>query len=303
MSCALALGACKDADERAHEARTGAGSESAELRLSSDAARGLATTPAEATQARRVLAVPGRVLDGAALVELASALARAELAAGSAARDLERTRRLAQDDANASQRELEAAQLAEADARGALAAARARAAASFGTADPARVAPLASAIARGALALGRIELPPGAPLPDAHAVLRVSTPTLAGPAPRARLVGPAGALDSSLQGAAVLVAVDPAPPAGATLEAEIETGAPESGVWLPESAVIWSDGSACAFVASAATRFVRRPLGDLRPLRGGYFVASGVAPGERVVTRGAQQLLSAQLTTRAPDED
>jgi hypothetical protein len=58
-------------------------------------------------------------------------------------------------------------------------------------------------------------------------------------------------------------------------------------------------------VAAGDAAFERRALTLLGPARDGYLVRSGVAAGERVVTRGAAQLLSAQTVSgeAEPDED
>jgi hypothetical protein len=304
LACTLS-GCGRDAEPNGPEAEDAtAEAESSEITLAADAAKAFSTAPAEAAEAPAQLTAPGRVLDGAALVDAAGALARAEVAAQAAARDLTRMRALARDHANASEREVAAAELVGADARGALAAARTRALASFGTSDAARIAHIAESLAQGEIAIGRIELPPGAALPGPHDEILVSALAVGGEPQRARLLGPAGTAEPSVQGPAVLVSLGPhPPPAGAALEAQLALGAPVQGVWLPESAVVWNEGAANAYVATSATTFERRALEIAAPLRDGVLVHSGVAPGERVVTSGAAQLLSSQTVSSEPEED
>ncbi|HEY8121724.1 MAG TPA: hypothetical protein VII78_10430 [Myxococcota bacterium] len=305
VGLALVLGACgaapaDDPDETADSPAAG----DATVSVSADVASTFSTALAEAAEAPAQVSAPARVLDAAALVDVAGALANATVAAEAAAGELRRTRTLARDHENASERELAAAQLAEAQARGALAAAQARALASFGTRDAARIARLADALARGELAVARIELPAGVGAPGPGDEILVSAPALGDEARPARLIGAAGALEPSIQGRAVLVSLGPnPPPSGAALEATLASGAPLQGVWLPASAILWSDGVATAFVATSATTFVPRTLELARPLRDGYLASAGVSAGERVVTSGAQQLLSATRVGGEPEED
>ena len=54
---------------------------------------------------------------------------------------------------------------------------------------------------------------------------------------------------------------------------------------------------------TADDTFARRAVQLERPTRDGWFVASGLAAGERVVVTGAQQLLSAELAGSTAAED
>jgi hypothetical protein len=68
-------------------------------------------------------------------------------------------------------------------------------------------------------------------------------------------------------------------------------------VFLPSSAIVWYGGDALAYVATGPNRFSRRVVRLARSVEGGYLATSGLIAGERLVTRGAQQLLSSQLLT------
>jgi membrane fusion protein, multidrug efflux system len=263
----------------------------------------LETALAAAEEAPSEVTAMGRVLDPLPLLQAWGALATARHGAENATRELARTRALAKDAENASARDLEAAALAASQADAALAQARAQVSGAWGSADPARLAPWAEALARGSAAVARIELPAGSAAPLPRSVY-VSAPGLAMAEREAQLLGPAGAMDPSLQGPAFLVALSPdPPPPGAALSARLELeGASQRGVFLPASAVVWNEGAPLAFVAGEGGRFERRSLRIARPWRDGFLVSAGVAAGERFVSAGAQQLLSSQLVGGAKAE-
>lgn len=256
----------------------------------------LVTAVAEAEAAPSEVAALGRVLDPVPLLQAWGGLSTARRAAAVAERELARVRTLAENAENASARDLEAASLAASQAEAALAEARAQASGVWGSADVVRLAPFAKGLAHGSVAIARIELPAGAAAPKPRSV-RVSSPGLGIAEREAELLGPAGAMDPTLQGPAFLVALRPdPPPPGAVLAARLELDAePQTGVYLPESAVVWHAGVPLAFVTASPERFERRALSLARPWREGFLVSAGVAPGEKFVVAGAQQLLSSQL--------
>ncbi|OQW75530.1 MAG: hypothetical protein BVN35_07665 [Proteobacteria bacterium ST_bin11] len=93
-------------------------------------------------------------------------------------------------------------------------------------------------------------------------------------------------------------------PFGSHLTAWIpEGGLGDSGVTIPQSAVVWHLGQAFVFIQTDAAHFSRRALNQHSNTSQGYFVASGIEPGEDVVITGAQTLLSQQLKGLIPDED
>ena len=271
--------------------------------LDAEHAAQLGTAPAEAAEAPGELAALGRVLDPLPLLQAFGALTTAHRASEVAGRELSRVRALAQDSENASARELDAASLAASQADAALAQARAQAGSVWGSSDLARLEPLAEALARGSAAVARIELPAGSAAPEPSAVYVVA-PGIGMTEREAKLLGPAGAMDPALQGPAFLVALSPdPPPPGAALGARLElAGALARGVYLPAGAVVWHEGAPLAFVGGEAGRFERRALVIARPWREGFLVSAGVAAGETVVTRGAQQLLSSLLLGGAEAE-
>lgn len=76
-----------------------------------------------------------------------------------------------------------------------------------------------------------------------------------------------------------------------------------SGVIIPESAVVWHLGQAFVFTKAEDGTFIRRLLPALNQSEAGYFVSSGFTPAEEIVTTGAQTLLSQELKDLIPSED
>jgi hypothetical protein len=82
---------------------------------------------------------------------------------------------------------------------------------------------------------------------------------------------------------------------GVNLVAHLSVGSQIQGVVVPTSAVVWSEGKAWIYQQTAADRFIRRPLPTDIPVERGFFVAQGFTAGDRIVTQGAQALLSEEL--------
>jgi len=71
-----------------------------------------------------------------------------------------------------------------------------------------------------------------------------------------------------------------------------ENAAAQSGVIVPEPAVVWWQGRAWIFVQTGKGVFAQRAIATDQPEpAGGYFVA-GFPAGQAVVVRGVQVLLS-----------
>lgn len=64
---------------------------------------------------------------------------------------------------------------------------------------------------------------------------------------------------------------------------------------MPTDAVVWWQGRAWIYVQRDPTLFARRELATDSPVPGGWFIAQGISPDQRVVTKGAQQLLSEEF--------
>lgn len=75
------------------------------------------------------------------------------------------------------------------------------------------------------------------------------------------------------------------------------------GVFLPVTAVVWHEGRAWAYVRQGPERFQRRELRGYQDRGGDWFVPAGLEPGEAVVIRGAQTLLSEEQRGAIPEEE
>jgi multidrug efflux pump subunit AcrA (membrane-fusion protein) len=120
----------------------------------------------------------------------------------------------------------------------------------------------------------------------------------------AELVSRFPRVDSSIQGRSFLYltrARDWLLP-GVTLTARLPAGKALSGVTIPESAVVWWQGKAWAYVQTASDHFERREVPTDAAVPNGWFVANGFSGGEKVVVTGAQALLSAELRPQAAAE-
>lgn len=157
-------------------------------------------------------------------------------------------------------------------------------------------------LASGAVLLIGLSLPPGA--------------TLAAPPPRAEgeaagtrltltLIGPVPRMVGGYPGQSFLyaAAAPPGVPIGAAVSASLPTGPQRVGALVPWSAVLWHDGRALVFRAGAGNRFEAVPIATDAPAADGYFVSARLAPGDRIVVRGAALLLGAGEKPNPGGED
>ncbi len=125
---------------------------------------------------------------------------------------------------------------------------------------------------------------------------RISLQLPDGSAVAATLVSSYPRVDPRIQGANFLY-ITPAHPgvaAGLNLLAELPLGQVLHGVVVPESAVVWWEGQGWAYQQTGDQRFVRQPMPTDAPVRNGWFVGATLAPNDKLVLRGAQALLSAE---------
>ena len=76
-----------------------------------------------------------------------------------------------------------------------------------------------------------------------------------------------------------------------------------TGVIIPESALIWYMDQALVYVKTDGKTFSRRILEHYSASADGYFITGTIKPGEQIVTKGAQMLLSEELRGQIPKED
>jgi hypothetical protein len=79
-------------------------------------------------------------------------------------------------------------------------------------------------------------------------------------------------------------------------------GAPRPAVLVPADAAVISDGKYWCYIESKPGTFVRTEIDAGKPFGDGYAVTEGVKAGDKVVTRGAAQLL-AQESNSGADAD
>jgi hypothetical protein len=101
-------------------------------------------------------------------------------------------------------------------------------------------------------------------------------------------------VDPRIQGRSFLYSASAQPDftPGVNLVSHFAVGNSTHGVVVPSAAVVWSEGRAWAYLQSSARQFSRRAVPTDSPVDAGYFVAAGFSTSDKVVTRGAQSLLS-----------
>jgi hypothetical protein len=79
-------------------------------------------------------------------------------------------------------------------------------------------------------------------------------------------------------------------------------GGTEAGVVIPQPAVVISDGKYWCYLEEKAGTYLRTEIDTHRPWEDGYFLSEGVNSGDKVVIKGAAQLL-AQESNSGGDAD
>ena len=118
------------------------------------------------------------------------------------------------------------------------------------------------------------------------------------------LLGPAVASDPQFQGRGwVAVWRDQPASAGTALRATVPSGAAAQAVIVvPKRAIVYYQGGSCIYTPTTDGGFERK-LVTLGPvLESGVVVTEGLAPGEKIVVSGAQQLLATEVLGSAPEE-
>jgi len=122
----------------------------------------------------------------------------------------------------------------------------------------------------------------------------------------AQLVGILPQLDPRLQAPSYLyiVSAHPGLIPGMNIPVSLPAGPKRSGVVIPYSAIVWWQGSAWCYIEESQAKFTRVEVPTTNPAPAGWFVSEGFAPGIRVVTAGAQTLLSEEFRSQIQtDED
>ena len=286
-------------------------------------ASGISVAPLTASRYVHEMQGVATVLDPQPLIAASARLvtarenqAAATEQASAAAAEAKRLQHLYQQGENASLRNVQAAAAAATAAQARQVAARSAYAAERSSVRITWGGPLAALAERGPQALadyadGRAALLAVAmPVDNGHlssADIRVELPS--GSHASATWLGPSPRADAVLRGPTFFYRCQGLPlRIGWRLAASVPLQAAErNGVTIPTAAVLWYAGQPWVYVQTAADSFQRRPLALNARQASGWFLASGFQPGERVVVRGAELLLSQELLpppgTKAPAGD
>ena len=85
---------------------------------------------------------------------------------------------------------------------------------------------------------------------------------------------------------------------GLATTAFLPHGEPQNGVIVGTDAVVWWQGRPWVYVQIDPQRFARRELPSDAPVPDGWFVSKGIKGGDRIVNKGAQQLLSEEFRSQ-----
>ena len=145
----------------------------------------------------------------------------------------------------------------------------------------------------------KITLPPATRLTSAPRNARVQTQE--GKFRSANLLSPAPSTDQRIQGMSFFY-VAQAPSAdllpGMNVFAYLPNGSETKGIVVPATAVVFWQGKTWIYVQKDSDRFVRHEIPTDTPVDDGWFVTRGLSPNDRIVTRGAQLLLSEELRSQ-----
>lgn len=261
---------------------------------------GLQIAPLQPIQLNPEIKVYGRVLDPSGLVTAVADLTAAKAASEASQAELERLKTLAVQN-NASARSVQAAEATAVRDRGQAESARLRLVAAWGAviADRNDIGPLVEALGTLKAALIQLNAPAGELVKDTPRAARVFILNDETNSIVATFISPAPAVDPQLQARSFLFLVSSnaqhlAP--GTALTGFLDLpGESESGVAVPASAIIRFNGAKWAYVQTGDENFTRTEVASEHPIENGWFVRSGLKPEQKVVTAGAQEILSEEL--------
>jgi hypothetical protein len=261
---------------------------------------GLHTTPLTAAELAPEIKGFGRVLDPAALAAAVTDFVAAQATAVASQKELTRLKMLTAQ-TNTAPRAFEAGEAGAQRDQAQVAAVRARLLLAAGRTlgERSDLAAVVQALVTGASALVRIDLPVGEGSKGEPTGARV-VPLGENTVPiEAKFVGPAPAVDPQTQAQGLLFLVEAnaarlAPGAAVTGFLKL-SGAAQAGVLVPRDAVLRFNGATWIYLQSGEEKFSRVEVALGSPRADGWFVREGLKPQDKVVTVGAQQLLSEEL--------
>lgn len=163
--------------------------------------------------------------------------------------------------------------------------------------------PVLGAVLAQRTLLAQVIFPPGE-VAQAPATLSLSAPSHQFlPATR---VGPLPQVNPQIQGVNFLYLVPSRAgiAVGMNLVAVVRVGRRLQGSLIPQDAVVWWQGKLWVYEQSPANTFTRHEVPAVNPVAGGYFVPGQLfPPGTKIVTAGAQTLLSEEFRGNIQEED
>lgn len=265
-----------------------------ELDAATQSRLGLRVARLEHGTAQAAAPANARVLDPAPLVSQLDAIRAAEAEVEAARKPYDRLRGLYENNLNASAAAVEAAEARLARAKIARDTARNSLISTWGPTLTRRadLAELARALSEREQALVRVDLLLGADATQTGPTVDLFQLTGEAVA-RARVLGPAPSIDSTVAGRALLALVGTDAEAlvpGALLAARFEKQEGAEGFVLPRDCVVREGGQAWVYVQQSATTFTRHEVSLDRPHPDGWLVTGDWS--QPVVVAGAQSLLS-----------
>jgi hypothetical protein len=147
--------------------------------------------------------------------------------------------------------------------------------------------------------LVQITLPPAARIKGIPKEIRIEAP--AGGPVSAKFVSRSTRTDPKIQGISFLYLASAASGhllPGMDVTAEMPSGGAEEGFSVPLSAVVWFQDRAWVYIKKSETGFERVEVPTSDPVTQGYFVPGVFSPGDQLVVKGVQALLSAEGTPK-----
>lgn len=150
-----------------------------------------------------------------------------------------------------------------------------------------------------------VTMPGGQSLPAPVNVIRVAASGNRDQARKAYFVSPAHISDQGLASETYYFKLETARlRSGMRLDAWIPQDiVPIAGVMIPDEAIVWYAGQPWTYSVEGPGHFQRRSLEEAQDAPQGMFVTEGLQPGDEIVMRGGQILLSEEFSSQIPDED
>ena len=280
----------------------------------SESRLGLTVIPLQPISTREQVTAPAVVLPVQDLVDLRNAyvaaqtkLEKAQINAGVSRKEYERLKALHQDNQNASQKTLESAEGASLADQADVRAATQELALQVATVRQAWGEEVEKWVVNRSPEFERVldqrEVMVAVTLPSggiSQAPPSVSLEVPDGTFVQASKVSPIPRLDPRIQGITFLY-VTPAHlglAPSVNLVAHLPVGRKMQGVLVPAAAVVWWQGKAWVYQQTADDRFTRRDVPTDTPVSNGFFIAKGLAAGDKIVVTGAQMLLSEEYRSQ-----